>query len=77
MVSFNYYLETKVKNLLNKLLEPILKWMGFEIVEKGDEVLEDQYKIENGYGTYTSPGGDKYVGEFKDGKFHGAYFGRL
>ena len=25
----------------------------------------------NGQGTYTWPDGDKYVGEFKDGNFHG------
>ena len=25
----------------------------------------------NGYGTYSLPGGSKYVGEFKDGKWHG------
>ena len=25
----------------------------------------------NGYGTYTHPNGDKYVGEFKDGIAHG------
>ncbi len=25
----------------------------------------------NGYGTYTTNNGDKYVGEFKDGKRHG------
>jgi hypothetical protein len=25
----------------------------------------------NGYGTYTWPNGNKYVGEFKDGNFNG------
>ena len=25
----------------------------------------------NGYGTYTFANGDKYVGEWKDGKWHG------
>jgi len=27
--------------------------------------------LENGQSTFTFPDGDKYVGEFRDGKFHG------
>ena len=27
--------------------------------------------LDNCYGTYTYPNGDKYVGEYKDGKRHG------
>ena len=37
--------------------------VGFAECIKGD--------CDNGYGTYTWANGDKYVGEFKDGKAHG------
>ena len=36
---------------------------GFAECIKGD--------CSNGYGTYTWANGDKYVGEYKDGKYHG------
>ena len=37
--------------------------VGFAECIKGD--------CNNGYGTFTSTNGDKYVGEWKDGKQHG------
>ena len=37
--------------------------VGFAGCIKGD--------CTNGYGTYTLANGDKYVGEWKEGKYHG------
>ena len=56
---------------MKHLIEKLFKWMGNEVVEMEEKVLEDQNKIENGQGTFTSSGGNKYVGEFKDGKENG------
>ena len=53
-----------MKKLLG-ILVLVLLWcnVGFAECIKGD--------CNNGYGTYTWNTGDKYVGEFKDGKGHG------
>ena len=56
---------------MKHLIEKLFKWLGSEVVEIEEKVLEDQNKIENGQGTHTSPDGRKYVGEFKDGKPNG------
>ena len=57
------------------IISKLFTWMGFRKVQKDfemiDKLSEGQNKIENGQGTYTSSDGDKYVGEFKDGKQHG------
>jgi len=50
-----------MKKLLLILL--CLPMIGFGQYISGD--------CKNGYGTYTWTSGDKYVGEFKDGKKHG------
>jgi hypothetical protein len=48
------------------------KWMGF-----GDEDTHQKYKCQvkngkpNGLGVLTRPDGEKYIGEWKDGKEHG------
>jgi len=53
-----------MKKLLGILVLGLL-WCntGFAECIKGD--------CNNGYGTYTYANGSKYVGEWKDGKFHG------
>ena len=53
---------------MKHLIEKLFKWMGNEVVEMEEKVLEDQNKIENGQGTQTLPNGWKYVGSWKDGK---------
>ena len=47
------------------LILVMLSWCNLSFAEciKGD--------CNNGYGTYTWTNGDKYVGEFKNGKIHG------
>ena len=46
--------------------------MGFRKVQKDlemiDKLSEGQNKIENGQGTYTSPVGGTFIGEWKDGR---------
>ena len=59
------------------------KWGWFEdgnkdkdvkyIGEFKDETFEDRQP--NGQGTITYPNGRKYVGEYKDGEYHGQYSG--
>ena len=39
--------------------------------EEGTYTGEVSNNVPNGQGTYTSPDGMKYVGEWKDGKYHG------
>ena len=56
---------------MKHLIEKLFKWMGNEVVEMEEKVLEDQNKIENGQGTYTYPNGEKYEVEWKDGEKHG------
>ena len=57
------------------IISKLFTWMGFRKVQKDfemiDKLSEGQNKIENGQGTLTWSDGDKYVGEFKDGKQHG------
>jgi hypothetical protein len=50
-----------MKKLL--LLLMIVPMIGFGQCISGD--------CENGYSAYTWPSGDKYIGEYKDGKMHG------
>ena len=53
---------------MKHLIEKLFKWMGNEVVEMEEKVLEDQNKIGNGQGTLTWSDGKKYVGEWKKGK---------
>ena len=59
-----------MKNLLQVLLVlPLMFSCGGSLdKELTSKMLEDGY---TGQGTYTYPSGDKYVGEWKDGKSHG------
>ena len=49
--------------------------MGFRKVQKNfemiDKLSEGQNKIENGQRTHTSPNGEKYEGEWKNGEMNG------
>jgi len=67
-----------MKNLLI-LLSILFKWIGFGKIQRNrkfeeiDGFLEDQKEnvVLNGQGTYTWSNGNKYEGEWKDGKEHG------
>ena len=54
---------------MKHLIEKLFNWMGSEVVEMEEKVLQDQNKIENGQGKYIFSNGGKVVGEFRGGKY--------
>ena len=68
-------------NADSKKVETLYKWKtdsGIQWREFGDKDIQAKYKgdLENGkpygLGLIRFPNGAKYVGEWKDGKYHGA-----